>query len=225
MDSVKPKVLTPGMYAIDVEPIPPRNRNNREVHLDYLKHRKDSVETLREIVEEARIEKPLDSSLTSACLYTKQSQESLEYVIGTFPKDFNKRDKKIATTPLIRKKQVTSKEPCRTDRPLVFGFRLLKTYYGESLTAQEFYEKCDLQGLLCGRTRIQSLFVEQFCDSDLEVAFKKHSCYVRDTNGVELLKGSRGSNLYTISVEDVMKSSPIYLLSKASKNKSWLWHH
>nr|GFA22423.1 hypothetical protein [Tanacetum cinerariifolium] len=43
-------------------------------------------------------------------------------------------------------------------------------------------------------------------------------------NGVDLIKGSRGSNLYTISVEDVMKSSPICLLSKASKNKSWLWH-
>ncbi|GKB36448.1 retrovirus-related pol polyprotein from transposon TNT 1-94 [Tanacetum coccineum] len=67
-------------------------------------------------------------------------------------------------------------------------------------------------------------FVGQFCDSDLEVAFRKHSCYVRDTDGVELLKGSRGSNLYTISVEDMMKSSPICLLSKASKHKSWLWH-
>ncbi|GJT03314.1 retrovirus-related pol polyprotein from transposon TNT 1-94 [Tanacetum coccineum] len=43
-------------------------------------------------------------------------------------------------------------------------------------------------------------------------------------DGVELLKGSRSSNLYTISVEDMMKSSPICLLSKASKNKSWLWH-
>nr|GEZ57472.1 integrase, catalytic region, zinc finger, CCHC-type, peptidase aspartic, catalytic [Tanacetum cinerariifolium] len=66
--------------------------------------------------------------------------------------------------------------------------------------------------------------VGQFCDADLEVAFRKHSCYVRDTDGVELIKGSRGSNLYTISVEDMMKSFPIYLLSKASKNKSWLWH-
>ncbi|GKD74236.1 integrase, catalytic region, zinc finger, CCHC-type containing protein, partial [Tanacetum coccineum] len=60
---------------------------------------------------------------------------------------------------------------------------------------------------------------------DLEVAFRKHSCYVRDVDGVELLKGYRGSNLYTIFVEDIMKSSPICLLSKASKNKSWLWHH
>ncbi|GJY30839.1 hypothetical protein Tco_0414334 [Tanacetum coccineum] len=54
-DHVKPKVLAPGKYAIDVEPIPPRNRNNREVHLVYLKHLKESVETLREIVEEAKV--------------------------------------------------------------------------------------------------------------------------------------------------------------------------
>nr|GEV17514.1 hypothetical protein [Tanacetum cinerariifolium] len=53
---------------------------------------------------------------------------------------------------------------------------------------------------------------------------RKHSCYVRDTDGVELIKGSQGYNLYTILVEDMMKSSLICLLSKASKNKSWLWH-
>ncbi|GKE41862.1 hypothetical protein Tco_1469146 [Tanacetum coccineum] len=66
--------------------------------------------------------------------------------------------------------------------------------------------------------------VGQFCDSDLEVAFRKHSRYVRDVHGVDLIKGNRGTNLYTISVEDMMKSSPICLLSKASNNKSWLWH-
>ncbi|GKF53091.1 hypothetical protein Tco_0160001, partial [Tanacetum coccineum] len=87
-DHVKLKVLAPGMYDIDVEPIPPRNRNNREVHLEYLKHLKESVRTLHEIVEEAMVEKPLDSSLAYACLYTKHSQELLEYVIGTCPKDF-----------------------------------------------------------------------------------------------------------------------------------------
>ncbi|GKD24125.1 retrovirus-related pol polyprotein from transposon TNT 1-94 [Tanacetum coccineum] len=66
--------------------------------------------------------------------------------------------------------------------------------------------------------------VGQFCDSDLEVAFRKHSCYVHDTDGVELINGSRDSNLYIISVKDMMNSSSICLLSKASKNKSWLWH-
>ncbi|GJZ63777.1 hypothetical protein Tco_0620198 [Tanacetum coccineum] len=93
MNIMKPKVLAPGMYAIDVEPILPRNRNSKEVHLDYLKHLKESVETLREIIQEARIEKPLDNALKNACFYTKRSQELLEYVIDTCPKEFNKRDK------------------------------------------------------------------------------------------------------------------------------------
>nr|GEZ19882.1 integrase, catalytic region, zinc finger, CCHC-type, peptidase aspartic, catalytic [Tanacetum cinerariifolium] len=42
--------------------------------------------------------------------------------------------------------------------------------------------------------------------------------------GVDLLTGSRGNNLYTLSLQDMMASSPICLLSKASKTKSWLWH-
>ncbi|GJR94443.1 gag-pol polyprotein [Tanacetum coccineum] len=65
-------------------------------------------------VEEARIEKPLDNALENARFYTKRSQEFLEYVIGTYPKELNKRDKKVATTPLNRKKQVTFKETCGT---------------------------------------------------------------------------------------------------------------
>nr|GEU52605.1 hypothetical protein [Tanacetum cinerariifolium] len=106
------KVLAHSMYAIDVEPIPLRLRNNREVHLDYLKHLKESVVTLCEIVKETKVERPLDRSVASACLYTKHSQELLEYVIGTCPKDFSKRDKKQATTLLNRKKQVTFVDQC-----------------------------------------------------------------------------------------------------------------
>ncbi|GJW28290.1 retrovirus-related pol polyprotein from transposon TNT 1-94 [Tanacetum coccineum] len=449
-DHVKPTVLAPGKYAIDVEPIPPRNRNNREVHLDYLRHLKESVETLREIVEEAKVERPLDRSIVFACRYTKHSQELLEYAIGTCPKDFNKRDKKHAPTPLISKKQVTFEEQCDTsnsnthihvgklntqqtnvpvppstgvncctnasgsqprsntkknkispakgvnkkkveEHPRTNKSNLRTTNRVDSSSSSKrtvinsnsdsvcqtcnkclisanhdmcvvdylqsvkappsihnshnvvrkvkqvwkpkqvrqvwkptgkvltsvghqwrptgriftLGEQCPLtrltkpkvapakqneyQAITCankqepnqnwgsnfpnspsssvfkcrnfmkkfiGTVRFgndhfgaimgygdyvigdsvisrvyyveglgHNLFsVGQFCDSDLEVAFRKHTCYVRDTDGVELIKGSRGSNLYTISVEDMMKSSPICLLSKASKNKSWLWH-
>ncbi|GKG02725.1 hypothetical protein Tco_0310361, partial [Tanacetum coccineum] len=55
--SVKTKVLAPGMYAIDVEPIPPRLKNKRNAHLTYINHLKESVETVKEIVEEARVVK------------------------------------------------------------------------------------------------------------------------------------------------------------------------
>ncbi|GJT92957.1 retrovirus-related pol polyprotein from transposon TNT 1-94 [Tanacetum coccineum] len=66
--------------------------------------------------------------------------------------------------------------------------------------------------------------VGQFCDSDLEVAFRKHTCFVRNLEGVDLLLGSQETNLYTLSIGDMIESSPICLLSKASKTKSWLWH-
>ncbi|GJR93771.1 hypothetical protein Tco_0265945 [Tanacetum coccineum] len=62
--------------------------------------------------------------------------------------------------------------------------------------------------------------VGQFCDADLEVVFKKNTCFIRNLEGVDLLSGSQGTNLYTISLNDMLKSSPICLLSKASKTKS-----
>nr|GEX66443.1 retrovirus-related Pol polyprotein from transposon TNT 1-94 [Tanacetum cinerariifolium] len=67
--------------------------------------------------------------------------------------------------------------------------------------------------------------VGQFYDSDLEVAFRQHTCFIHNLDGVDLLTGSRGNNLYTLSLQDMMASSPICVLSKASKTKSWLWHH
>nr|GEU62982.1 retrovirus-related Pol polyprotein from transposon TNT 1-94 [Tanacetum cinerariifolium] len=66
--------------------------------------------------------------------------------------------------------------------------------------------------------------VGQFCDSDLEVAFRQHTCFICNLEGVDLFTGSQGNNLYTLSLGDMMASSPICLLSKASKTKSWLWH-
>nr|GEZ77034.1 retrovirus-related Pol polyprotein from transposon TNT 1-94 [Tanacetum cinerariifolium] len=66
--------------------------------------------------------------------------------------------------------------------------------------------------------------VGQFCDSDLEVAFHQHTCFIRNLDGVDLLTGSRGNNMYTLSLQDMMASSLICLLSKAFKTKSWLWH-
>ncbi|GJZ85057.1 retrovirus-related pol polyprotein from transposon TNT 1-94 [Tanacetum coccineum] len=194
-------------YAINVEPIPPRSRNNREVHLDYLKHLKESVEILRDIVEEAKVERPLDRSLASACLYTEHSQELLEYVIGTYPEDFNTRDNKHVS---IDHAFGIWDSGCQKHR---WGIRsrlrnLVKKFIGIVRFGNDHF------GAIMG--------YGDYVISDSVIS--KHSCYVRDTDGVDLIKGSRGSNFYTISVEDMIKSSPICLLSKSSKNKSWLWH-
>ncbi|GJS06184.1 retrovirus-related pol polyprotein from transposon TNT 1-94 [Tanacetum coccineum] len=66
--------------------------------------------------------------------------------------------------------------------------------------------------------------VGQFCDGDLEVAFRSKTCYVRNLEGDDLLTGGRESNLYTISISDMAASLPVCLMSKATSTKSWLWH-
>ncbi|GJT81057.1 hypothetical protein Tco_1055399 [Tanacetum coccineum] len=63
--------------------------------------------------------------------------------------------------------------------------------------------------------RYNLFLVCQFCYSDLEV----HTCFVGNLDGVDLLTGSQGTNLYTLSIGDMMMSSPICLLSKDSKTK------
>ncbi|GJR27489.1 retrovirus-related pol polyprotein from transposon TNT 1-94 [Tanacetum coccineum] len=54
--------------------------------------------------------------------------------------------------------------------------------------------------------------VGQFCDGDLEVAFRSKTCYVRNLEGDDLLTGRRESNLYTIFISDMAASSPVCLI-------------
>ncbi|GJW94422.1 hypothetical protein Tco_0174094 [Tanacetum coccineum] len=61
--------------------------------------------------------------------------------------------------------------------------------------------------------------VGQFCDGDLEVAFRSKTCYVRNLEGDDLLTGGRESNLYTISISDMAASSPVCLMSKATSDR------
>nr|GEZ54603.1 retrovirus-related Pol polyprotein from transposon TNT 1-94 [Tanacetum cinerariifolium] len=66
--------------------------------------------------------------------------------------------------------------------------------------------------------------VGQFCNADLEVAFKRNTCFIRDLYGVDLLKGNRSMDLYTINLYDIASDSPICLMARATPTKSWLWH-
>nr|GEU74549.1 retrotransposon protein, putative, Ty1-copia subclass [Tanacetum cinerariifolium] len=66
--------------------------------------------------------------------------------------------------------------------------------------------------------------VGQFCDADLEVAFRKSTCFVRDLQGNYLLTGNRGSDLYMISLQESTSLTPLCLMAKATPTQAWLWH-
>nr|GFA18861.1 retrovirus-related Pol polyprotein from transposon TNT 1-94 [Tanacetum cinerariifolium] len=65
-------------------------------------------------------------------------------------------------------------------------------------------------------------FVEglgQLYDSDLEVAFRRDACFVRNLEGVDLLKGDRSTNLYTINLHEMASALSICLMARLPKFK------
>ncbi|GJS84155.1 retrovirus-related pol polyprotein from transposon TNT 1-94 [Tanacetum coccineum] len=66
--------------------------------------------------------------------------------------------------------------------------------------------------------------VGQFCDSYIEVAFRRNTCFVKNLDGVDLLKGNRSTNLYTINLHEMTFASPICVMARATSTKLWLWH-
>nr|GEU49719.1 hypothetical protein [Tanacetum cinerariifolium] len=231
-NQVKPQVLAREKHAIDVEPIVPRLRNNKDAHLDYLTHLKESVETICDIVKEAKVVRPLDRSIVSACRYAKHSQELLKYMIGTCPQGSQQRAKQLAYIPPFRKKHVTIAKPSdksdsTTHRHVVtVKSQQTNVHVPPSIGVNSFPNASESQpkshvkpNRISSAKGVNKLPVEdqprtnkQFYDSDLEVAFRKHSCYVRDTDSVELIKGSRrvfGALCYpTNDSEDLGKLQP-----------------
>nr|GEV47994.1 uncharacterized mitochondrial protein AtMg00810-like [Tanacetum cinerariifolium] len=65
-------------------------------------------------------------------------------------------------------------------------------------------------------------FVRQFCDSNLEVAFHQHTCFIRNLEGVDLLTGSRGNNLYTLTINHLARLGLIRGLLKLKFEKDHL---
>ncbi|GKB31333.1 retrovirus-related pol polyprotein from transposon TNT 1-94, partial [Tanacetum coccineum] len=119
----------------------------------------------------------------------------------------------VSKPKIIKSISANKKEPIKSWGSIILGYG---DYHIGNVTISRVYY---VEGL-----RHNLFSVGQFCDSNLEVAFRQHSCFIRNLEGVDLLTGSRGNNLYTLSLGDMMASSPICLLSKASKTKSWLWH-
>nr|GEX97097.1 retrovirus-related Pol polyprotein from transposon TNT 1-94 [Tanacetum cinerariifolium] len=104
----------------------------------------------------------------------------------------------------------------------------------DELSAMAFEQHSSKPGLQCmtsgqissvvDLTYAPSTITTQQPTEDLEVAFRRNTCFVRNLEGVDLLKGNRTTHLYTIKLHDMAFASPICLMARATSTKSWLWH-
>ncbi|GJT88408.1 putative ribonuclease H-like domain-containing protein [Tanacetum coccineum] len=254
--------IAPGMFKIDLESLAPRLLNNREAHINYLKHTQEQVDILRGIVEQAKAKQSLDNVLDFACkVFTEVGHKwkptrRLFTIIGNLcpltrftlkkivhlkettsnsveaPKPeikvYSRRPKQIKSVDSECSKHMTGNR----SQLMNFISKFLGTVrFGNDQVAKIMgYGDYQLGNVIISRVYYvkglgHNLFsVRKFCDVDLKVAFRKNTCFIWNLEGVDLLSGSRDTNLYTISINDMLKTSSICLLSKSSKTKSWLWH-
>ncbi|GKB22770.1 retrovirus-related pol polyprotein from transposon TNT 1-94, partial [Tanacetum coccineum] len=219
--------IAPGMFKLDLEPLPPRLLQNREVHIDYLRNTQEQPNILREIVEQAKEKQPLDSELNLACKYATRIQELLVYVQDMCPNAIIPSAKKVTVKPMNDVKKVRSKPPGnkRNDRisqsPSMNKKNKVEAQPRKANKVNHVVKPvCDVNV----KHSLSKANFEILCATCNKSMFDGvHDKYLLDLvqNGN---KRSRDTNLYIISLDDMIKSSPICLLSKASKSKSWLWH-
>ncbi|GJX45749.1 hypothetical protein Tco_0262425 [Tanacetum coccineum] len=95
--------MDPGMYKLDPIILAPQIKNNRETHEYYLKHTMEQAAILKEVVEQAKSQNPLDNASYSACVYVKLIQELLRVkpstsASGSKPSGNTKNDRISQTT-------------------------------------------------------------------------------------------------------------------------------
>nr|GEZ02847.1 hypothetical protein [Tanacetum cinerariifolium] len=96
----------PGIYKPDSVNLAPKDKNNRETHIFYLKKTMEQAVILREIVEQAKSLNPLDSASYSSYKYVKLIQELLGHVRDTFLDIHKPSEKLVVVTPINKKKVV-----------------------------------------------------------------------------------------------------------------------
>nr|GEY86042.1 copia protein [Tanacetum cinerariifolium] len=195
-------------------------------------HTQEQAVILREVVEQGKSQNPLNNSLDHACrTFTMVGNVCpLTRIITTAEVFLRKPTSLESDSPKPEVTLLYSRKPKKSKSidPLAnLRFCQIRKNHVAKIIGYDDYQigNVTISRVYCVEGLGHKLFsVRQFCDLNLEVAFHQHTCYICSLKGDDILTGSQWNNLYTLSLGDMMVSSPICLLSKASKTKSWLWH-
>ncbi|GJT37811.1 retrovirus-related pol polyprotein from transposon TNT 1-94 [Tanacetum coccineum] len=189
-------------FKLDLDPLAPRLLKNRDAHIDYLKYTQEQADILQGIVKQAKAKQPLDNALDFACLSKKAKIVESRIANNSEP---NHSWGSNAT-------DVPSSSSLVNDRLSILFFGTVR-FRNEQIEKIIGYGDYQLGNVTISRVYYvegleHNLFsVGQF--SDLEDAFQKNTCFILDLDGVDLLSGSKDTNLNTISLDDMLKTSLI----------------
>ncbi|GJU88835.1 retrovirus-related pol polyprotein from transposon TNT 1-94 [Tanacetum coccineum] len=243
IDNVVTKhTIDPEMLTIDVEPITPKLLNKKTAYSAYIKHTQEEVVVLRDLVEH----EGCLTNISKTCPYINKTGEKL---VAVTPKNKDKRvrftepvtssgntitkttsiSNLVSNKPMLSSTGVKPSSSARETQPS--GNTKKDKIQQTPRTADVQHPKLNANSKLkcvkcngCMLSDNHDLCVLNFINN-VNARVKSKSVMKSSKRKVWKPTGKiRGNNLYTLSLGDMMASSPICFLSKASKTKSWLWH-
>nr|GEV42675.1 hypothetical protein [Tanacetum cinerariifolium] len=194
------------MFKLDLEPLAPKLMHNKESNIFYLKHTQNQADILRGIVEQAKAKQPLDNKLDFPCKHAKRIQELLVYVQDTCPSAIRPSETKVVQIVFWYLDYGCSKHMIGNRSQLI-------SFVNKFMGIVRFENDQIARIMGYGGYQLGNVVIS-----------RKNTYFICDLEGIDLISGSRDTNLNIISLDDMLKSSSICLLSKESKTKSWLWH-
>ncbi|GJY63954.1 hypothetical protein Tco_0465414 [Tanacetum coccineum] len=159
--------IAPKIFKLDLDPLAPRLLKNRDTHIDYLKYTQEQADILWGIVKQAKAKQPLDNVLDFACCLDYSLVSGLRMLKTYDRKPLSAHDSSVKFLGIVDSEQ----QDCK-----IMGYG---DYQLENVTISSVYY---IEGLK------HNLFsIGQLCDSDLEVAFWKNTCFIQNLEGVDIL--------------------------------------
>nr|GEU55263.1 hypothetical protein [Tanacetum cinerariifolium] len=208
-DVVPSHPIDPELLKVDVAPLAPKLLNNRTVHSDYLRHTQEETATLREIVKQGRSLNPPNTSLDYVCKITTPAEVPLRKPIAL---------ESNTPTPVVT--LVYSQKP-KASRNNVLVVQIVLWYLDSDSSKHMTGDRSQLTNFVdkfLGTVKFGNDHVAKI------IGYGDYQIGKVTISRVYLMDGL-GHNLVSVGqIRDMMASSPICLLFKASKTKSWLWH-
>ncbi|GKA97387.1 retrovirus-related pol polyprotein from transposon TNT 1-94, partial [Tanacetum coccineum] len=231
-------IIAPEMYKPDPVILAPKVKNNREAHEYYLKHTMEQAailcnEHVKHLVKGAKVL----CSVCNECLFdANHSMCLIDHVnsMNMRAKSASKKNKKRkewkATGKVFNSIGYKWKPTGRTFTLVGNVVQIVLWYLDSGCSKHMTGDRSQLTNFFhkfLGTVKFSDDQVAKiigYGDYQIGNVTISRVYYVEGLGHNLFSVGSLGTNLYSLSIGDMMASSPIHLLSKAAKTKSWLWH-
>ncbi|GJU91718.1 retrovirus-related pol polyprotein from transposon TNT 1-94 [Tanacetum coccineum] len=224
------------MDSLDLDPLAPRLLQNMKAHIDYLKYTQEQADIFRGIELLVYVQDTCPNAIKHSGKKVLSHPKTMSRKLGLkcstsnciSKPTGNKKNDRISRTPSRNMKNKVEAKPRKVNKKN----RVVEPIRDVDVKHSLLKANSELISATCKNSMFDG--VHDMCLLDFVENVVQIVLWYLDSRCSKHMIGNRsqlmnfvGHNLFfggQISLDEMLKTSPICLLSKASNTKSWLWH-